>query len=166
MMLCIFHIKRYSKSRRKAPIYWQLATPSGSYSVWLYYHALGPDTLYTAVREYVTPKIEFEETRLKEWQGKLDQVKDRGLAWEARQLERTVEDQAAFLRELYAFRSELRRLADWDYNPDLNDGVIINIASLRRLVPWREAEEMWRELEQGKYEWSTMSPRVRGAANG
>jgi hypothetical protein len=32
------HIKRYSKSRRKAPIYWQLGTSSGSYSVWLYYH--------------------------------------------------------------------------------------------------------------------------------
>ena len=32
-------IRRYSKSRRKAPIYWQLATPSASYSVWLYYHA-------------------------------------------------------------------------------------------------------------------------------
>ena len=28
------HIKRYSKSRRKAPIYWQLGTPSASYSVW------------------------------------------------------------------------------------------------------------------------------------
>ncbi len=33
------HIKMYSKSRRKAPIYWQLAAPSASYSVWLYVHA-------------------------------------------------------------------------------------------------------------------------------
>jgi len=30
------HLKRYSKSRRKAPIYWPLSTASGSYSVWVY----------------------------------------------------------------------------------------------------------------------------------
>lgn len=30
------HLKRYSKSRRKAPIYWPLTTPSGLYTLWLY----------------------------------------------------------------------------------------------------------------------------------
>jgi hypothetical protein len=34
------HIKMYSKSRRIAPIYWQLATPTASYSVWVYIQAL------------------------------------------------------------------------------------------------------------------------------
>ena len=38
------HLRRYSESRRKGPIYWQLATPSASYSVWLYLHALTKDT--------------------------------------------------------------------------------------------------------------------------
>jgi len=41
------HLKRYSKSRRKAPIYWQLGTPTASYSVWLYYqrgHGKWPDS--------------------------------------------------------------------------------------------------------------------------
>ena len=31
------HLKRYSKSRRQAPIYWPLATASGSYTLWVYY---------------------------------------------------------------------------------------------------------------------------------
>jgi len=35
------HLKRYSKSRRKAPIYWPLSTASGSYTIWVYYHRLG-----------------------------------------------------------------------------------------------------------------------------
>ncbi len=33
------HVAMYTTSRRKAPIYWQLATPSAKYSVWLYIHA-------------------------------------------------------------------------------------------------------------------------------
>jgi hypothetical protein len=30
------HLKAYSKNRRKAPIYWQIGTPSGGYSIWIY----------------------------------------------------------------------------------------------------------------------------------
>ncbi|MFZ4986153.1 MAG: type II restriction endonuclease subunit M, partial [Blastocatellia bacterium] len=44
-----FHLQRYSKSRRKAPIYWPLATTSGSYTLWLYYPSLTSQTLYTAI---------------------------------------------------------------------------------------------------------------------
>ena len=40
------HLKRHSKSRRKAPILWQLGTPSGRYSVWLYAHRLTDDSLF------------------------------------------------------------------------------------------------------------------------
>ena len=46
------HIRMYSKSRRKAPIYWQLATPSANYSVWLYIHAFGKDTLFRVQNDY------------------------------------------------------------------------------------------------------------------
>jgi hypothetical protein len=30
------HLQRYSKSRRKAPIYWPLSTTSGSYTLWVH----------------------------------------------------------------------------------------------------------------------------------
>src|SRR3979409_2367123 len=58
------HIKMYSKSRRKAPIYWQLATPSASYSVWLYIHAFSKDTLFRVQNDYAAPKLAHEERRL------------------------------------------------------------------------------------------------------
>src|SRR5439155_6915056 len=48
-----FHLARYTKSRRAAPVYWQLATPSASYSVWLYLHAFTRDTLYKIQNDYV-----------------------------------------------------------------------------------------------------------------
>ncbi len=58
------HIKMYSKSRRKAPIYWQLATPTASYSVWLYTQALSKDTLFRVQNDYVAPKLAHEQRQL------------------------------------------------------------------------------------------------------
>src|SRR5690606_13298997 len=52
-----FHLSAYSRSRRRAPIYWQLATTSASYSVWLYIHAFTKDTLFRVQNEYVAPKL-------------------------------------------------------------------------------------------------------------
>ena len=50
--------------------------------------------------------------------------------------------------------------------PDLNDGVVISIAPLWELVPWKEAGEMWRELVAGKHEWSTMAQQMRNLGLG
>src|SRR5690606_3523258 len=58
------HRKQYSRSRRKAPVYWQLATSSGSYSIWLHYHSLTPDSLFRLLTEIVAPKIGHEESSL------------------------------------------------------------------------------------------------------
>ena len=43
------HLSRYSKSGRKAPIYWPLSSESGSYTLWLYYPRLSDQTLYACV---------------------------------------------------------------------------------------------------------------------
>ena len=56
-----FHLSKYTKNRRKSPIYWQLATPSASYSVWLYIHAFTKDTLYRVQNDYAAPKLAHEE---------------------------------------------------------------------------------------------------------
>ena len=45
--------------------------------------------------------------------------------------------------------------------PDFNDGVVISIAPLHTLTPWKEAAKMWDELTQGKYGWAAMSQRLR-----
>ena len=45
------HLKQYSKSRRKAPIYWPLSTASGSYTLWtLLPQPDQPDALYRRQR--------------------------------------------------------------------------------------------------------------------
>src|SRR5690606_22935558 len=51
------HVKRYSKSRRQAPIYWLLQSSKRKYAVWLYYPRLDKDILYKALVNYVEPKL-------------------------------------------------------------------------------------------------------------
>ena len=48
--------------------------------------------------------------------------------------------------------------------PDLNDGVVLNIAPLWELVPWKEAKAYWEDLLAGKYEWSTIGKQLRKGA--
>jgi hypothetical protein len=148
------HIAMYSKSRRKAPIYWQLATPSASYSVWLYIHAFSNDTLFRVQNDYVGPKLEHEERRLEAMVNEL-----RGQPTTAGR--RALAMQEAFVEELRAFLDEVKRVAPI-WRPDLDDGVVINFAPLWRLVPqhrpWqREVKSIWDALRDGKYDWAHLA---------
>ena len=148
------HIKMYSKSRRKAPIYWQLATPSASYSVWLYIHAFSKDTLFRVQNDYVAPKLAHEERRLDSLTAEL---RDGATAAQRKQLAA----QEAFVEELRTFLDEVKRVAPL-WNPNLDDGVIINFAPLWRLVPqnkaWqKELKSTWDALCEGKYDWAHLA---------
>ncbi len=153
------HVKRYSKSRRKAPIYWLLQSSKRSYALWLYYHRLDKDILFKALTKYVEPKIRLEENRLEQTRTQLASFGTAGR--EVKQLERQFDRQENLVGELYDFRDKLRRVANLHLEPDLNDGVVLNIAPLWELVPWGEAKKYWEELLAGKYEWSSISKQLR-----
>jgi hypothetical protein len=150
------HISRYSKSRRKAPIYWLLQSSKKNYAIWLYYHCLDKDILFKAVVNYVEPKIRLEADRL----GSLRAQKGEG-GKASKKLDKEIEKQEEFLSELRDFEEKLRRAAELHLVPDLNDGVVLNIAPLHELVPWKEAEKYWEELLEGKYEWSSIGKQLR-----
>ena len=151
------HLKRYSKSRRKAPIYWRLSTASGSYSIWIYFHRFTKDTFYKVLNEYINPKIEYEEralTSVRQEAGPMPSASQR----------KEIEARTEFLGELRAFRDEIARIAPL-WNPDLNDGVIINYAPLWRLVShhraWqKDLKECWENLVVGDYDWSHLAMHV------
>jgi transposase len=147
------HLKRYSKSRRQAPIYWPMSSPNGLYTVWLYYHRLTADTLFTVLRDYLKPKLEFEERRafqLRQEAGTTPSPSQRRDLAEAEEL---VED-------LRAFKAELERVAPL-FRPNLNDGVIINYAPLWRMIglpKWRkDCQAIWNELAKGDYDWAHLA---------
>ena len=153
------HVKRYSKSRRKAPIYWLLQSSKKNYGIWLYYHRLDSDILFKARFNYVEQKIRFEENALSQIRSQRASAGAGGR--EAKQLERQLDRQEAFLSELRDFRDKLERAANLHLDPDLNDGVVLNIAPLWELVPWTEAKKYWNELLEGKYEWSSIGRQLR-----
>jgi hypothetical protein len=153
------HISRYSKSRRKAPIYWLLQSSKKNYSLWLYYHRLDKDMFFKALVNYVEPKIRMEASRLDSLRSQKAAAGDTGKA--AKKIDAEIEKQEDFISELRDFEDKLRRAANLHLEPDLNDGVVLNIAPLHELVPWKEAKSYWNELLEGKYEWSSIGKQLR-----
>jgi hypothetical protein len=155
-----YHLKRYSKSRRKAPIYWPLSTTSGSYTLWLYYPRLTSDTLYTAVNRYVEPKLHEVARSLQAVEMRLSGASGR----EASQLRAEQERLGEFRAELSDFRAELLRVAALPYRPELDDGVIINAAPLHTLFRHRgwagATRDCWQKLERGDYDWAHLAYQI------
>ncbi|MHB1558062.1 MAG: BREX-1 system adenine-specific DNA-methyltransferase PglX [Isosphaeraceae bacterium] len=153
------HIARYSKSRRKAPIYWLLQSSKKNYGLWLYYHRIDKDILFKALLNYVEPKIRKEDARLGELRSQKAALGP--AAKGSKKLDKDIDRQEAFLSELRDFEDRLRRAANLHLVPDLNDGVVLNIAPLRELVPWKEARSYWDDLMDGQYEWSSIGKQLR-----
>jgi len=147
-----FHLQRYSKSRRKAPIYWPLATSSGGYTLWLYYPSLGSETLYTAVNDIVEPK-------LKQVGSDLAALRNKGAA-RSRDDERRFESLQTLELELIELRDTLLKLAP-NYKPNHDDGVQITAAPLWPLFrhkPWQKVlKETWEKLSKGDYDWAHLA---------
>ena len=148
------HLKSHSRSRRKAPIMWQLAVPSGRYSIWLYAHRLSSDSFFQIQNDVVIPKIAHEERQL------TDVKQSAGVHPSAAERKEIVA-QEAFVDELRAFLDEVKRVAPL-WKPTLDDGVVLTMAPLWRLVPhhkpWqKELRSKWDELAAGTYDWAHLA---------
>jgi hypothetical protein len=147
------HLKLHSKSRRQAPILSQLGTPSARYSVWLYAHRLTADSFFQLQSDVLAPKLAYEERQLAnlvQSSGESPSAKDR----------REIEAQGAFVEELRLQLEEVKRVAPL-WKPALDDGIVLVMAPLWRLVPnkpWqRELKKKWAELAAGKYDWAQLA---------
>jgi hypothetical protein len=159
------HLKRYSKSRRQAPIYWPLSTATGGYTLWLYYHRLNAQTLYTCVTDFVKPKLDAVTADAERLQSK---TQTGGTAKERAELQE-LRDFRAELQELH---DELLRVAQLPWKPNLNDGVLITASplwKLFRLPKWqKDLKACWEKLATGDYDWAHLAytiwpDRVRDA---
>ncbi|HRQ87157.1 MAG TPA: type II restriction endonuclease subunit M [Bacteroidia bacterium] len=151
------HLARYSKSRRKAPIYWPISTESGSYTLWIYCHRLDSQTVYTCITEFLQPKREEVGREIEALRNRIGATDD------AEDLQR-LEDLVAFQSELKTLHDRLLEVASLPYRPDLNDGVQITAAPLwkcHRHSPWQKIlKDTWKDLEKGKYDWAGLAMAV------
>ncbi|MEM1095207.1 MAG: hypothetical protein AAGJ10_11445 [Bacteroidota bacterium] len=143
------HLKQYSMSRRKAPIYWPLGVPSGRYTVWCYAPRLTEGTLYTLLVDHLAPRLEALRAEI----AALETT-----AAENRAHRDLLEERRSFATELEAFRGEVERITMLPYWPSLHDGIIICAAPLHGLFQhrtWSKAcAETWAKLEAGDYDWA------------
>ena len=149
------HLKQYSKSRRKAPIYWPISTSSGSYTLWLYYPSLTDQTLFSAVNDF----IEGPNGKLKQVERELNVLRTKGSA-RSRDDEKTFEALQTLEFELIELRDSLLAIAQ-NYHPKHDDGVQITAAPLWQLFrhkPWQKIlKDTWAKLETGEYDWAHLA---------
>lgn len=148
------HYDQYSQNRRYTPIYWPLQSASGSYTLWVYYHRLNKQTLYTCVNDFLDGPT-----------GKLTQVEQdlntlKNLGTRSTQEEKDLTQLTDLAAELKDFRDELLRLAKF-WKPNLNDGVQITAAPLWKLFQhkaWqKKLKDTWEKLEDGDYDWAHLA---------
>ena len=147
------HLARHSKSRRKAPILWQLGPASARYSTWCYAHRLTRDSLFALSRDVVAPKLALEERR------QTSLVQEAGPNPTAKQ-RAELAAQDAVVAELRALR---RRgppgRPALEPRPRRRDRA--RRAPLWRLVPhkpWaKELKSRWDDLAAGKYDWAHLA---------
>jgi hypothetical protein len=145
------HLKRYSRSRRKAPLFWHLAPRSREYGIWLYSPVASRDTLYRIQNDYLEPKLKAAERRLLE-------LRQSAGASPTGQQRKDLASQETLVEELRAFREQVARIAPL-WKPYRDDGVVLNCAVLSGLFDhhrtWqKECAKKWGELAGGKYDWA------------
>lgn len=145
-----YHLNRYTKSRRKAPIYWPISTADGEPFVWIYYPSLNEDTLKKVVLN-VDTQIEAQSQQLNKAEARADKV-------EVNNIRQRIDA----LKDL---KEELQAVIALPYRPNHDDGVPVTAAPLRNLFTnrkWRsECEDNWKKVTSGEYDWAHLAYALR-----
>lgn len=147
-----FHLKAYSKNRRPSPVYWPISFNSDRYTLWIHYRSINHQTLYSAINDFVEPKLRQVRTDI-------IALRDKASA-RSRDEEKQFEMRQAFELELTELLDTLLKLAP-TYKPNHDDGVQISAAPLWQLFrhkPWQKVlKDTWAKLEKGDYDWAHLA---------
>lgn len=167
------HLKMYENR----PIHWPLSSANKTFVCWLQIHRMDARTLHTALADHLHPTLHRLDGELADLRATRDGA-DKGAASRA---ERELDRKRAARDELAAFIALVAQCADAGpppvdgrcparerdarYDPDLDDGVLINSAALWPLLEpqWKEPKKWWRELAESKaskdYDWAHLAMR-------
>lgn len=132
-----YHFKRYTKSRRKAPIYWPLSSEDGSLTYWVYYPKLNQNTLHSLIL-----KLRDENERLhSQIAATTDKTQQTLLRGRQQQVE--------------GMMDELNNIINAGYKPNHDDGVPVTSCPLVKLI----AHRGWKQECTGN--WEDLQRRIR-----
>lgn len=141
-----YHFRRYTKSRRKAPIYWPLSSAHGAFTVWVYYPRLSQNTLPQIVL-LLGKEIEATKSELTAAQLNQDKVEENRLR--------------VLLADLEGMITDLNAIIDLPYRPNHDDGIPVTAAPLAKFFQhtgWRnECLDNLEKLNSGEYDWSHLA---------
>lgn len=141
-----YHLKRYTKSRRKAPIYWPITSPNGGVTVWCYYPRMDANTL-PKILLLLAEERNSANSELMSLLGSGDRRRE--------------EQVRNLVGEIEALERELNRVNDLPYKPNHDDGVPVTAAPLCntfRHTAWRnECAANMSNLADGEYDWSHLA---------
>ena len=128
------NLKRY----KKRPVYWLFSSgPERAFQCLVYLHRYDESTLARMRTEYVLPLQGHMAARIEQIEG--DKLKATSTSLRKR-LQKEQDDLKRQIKELLAFEEKLRHVADQRIILDLDDGVKVNYAQVRR-PPGRVARD-------------------------
>ena len=138
-----YHFKRYTKSRRKAPIYWPLSSEDGSITYWVYYPRLNQNTLHSLIL-----KLRDENEHLNSLIAATTNKAQQTLLRDCQQ-------------QVKGMMDELNAVINAGYKPNHDDGVPVTSCPLVNMIVhrgWRkECAENLEKLQKGEYDWSHLA---------
>ena len=145
------HVKKYTDSRRQAPIYWQLSSYNCSFSYWFYFDELNSQSLIMCVNDKIEPVCEELESEIL----KLNKSEKNQTAVNIEQ-----EKLLSLRDELESLKLELLNISK-TWVPNLHDGVQIIAAPFWRLFQhkaWqKKLKQTWEKLQGGEYDWAHLA---------
>ncbi len=153
------HLSRYTKSRRKAPLYWPLTVPSRSWTVWLYAPMLSREAIYAAAahaeRRYQASEAEIRRLESAQLQASTPGASQDASA--ARAITKALDSERSLSEELRGLHRTLARIASTGWIPDLDDGFVVCAAPFAdALLDWsKDPADIRRQLRAGKLDWAT-----------
>ncbi len=163
------HVQQY----RKRPVYWLLQSPRRNYSVYIFHERMTEDTLHLLRgAEYLGGAINAARNQQVDLGASLPKTAP-GAA--RKRIEKELAAANALLADLMDFDANLAAVTGatntrgeavgWQPEPD--DGVLLNLAPLRALMPsWpnataksSELRKAWEALANGDYDWSHTARR-------
>jgi hypothetical protein len=135
--------KRHVSQFKRRPIAWHLTSPKGAFQAFVYYHKFDKDRLKLLRSRYVSETLKELRRQLGEAQNQA--ALDRKALNRVAELEEKIADVEEFDRRLgllqegrqreariwVPWKSPAEQPVGWD--PDINDGVRVNIAPVQRL---------------------------------